>query len=213
MKYPFTMLSHCLIFHADETSNESPTCPCPLLEMQLQNQTPESSRHRTEPQRRIRIPRQDRPAHSSRLTSKRQDEHRRYIRRLSTPDLTNTRIPTRPGPLPHRRRIVISPTPDVEILERPSSLERQPPSKVPPEPTFPSPIQTPAPTEESELIIIDETLEEAPPSPSLPDVPASTGPDEDAISIAGSASSIGTQAGSSTQSESGTPKNRIAGMQ
>ena len=139
----------------------------------------ESSRHRrTEQQRRIRIPnRQDRPAHSPRLKTKRQDERRRYIRRLRTPDLTNTRrIPTRPGTLPLRRRVVISPTPDVEILERPSSLERQPPSEVPP----------------------------APPSPSLPDVPAHTGPDEDAISIAGSASSIGTQAGSSTQSESAT---------
>ena len=127
----------------------------------------------------------------------------------SVPPISPTRgFPPVQGPLPHRRRVVISPTPDVEILERPSSLERQPPSKVPPEPTFPSPIRTPAPTEESELIIIDETLEEAPPSPSLPDVPASTGPDEDAISIAGSASSIGTQAGSSTQSESGTQKNK-----
>ena len=90
MKYPFTMLSHCLIFHADETSNESPTCPCPLLEMQLQNQTLESSRHRrTEPQRRIRIPRQDRPAHSSRLTSKRQDEHRQS--EDSVPPISPTR--------------------------------------------------------------------------------------------------------------------------
>ena len=171
----------------------------------------ESSRHRAmDPRRRIRSPavsksRIERPL--PRMDRQRVTPPRRYIRRLTTPDLTNTRrIPTRPGPLPQRRRFVISPTPEVEIVERPSSPVRRPASEVRPQeptPTFPSPIRTSAPSEEMDLVIVDEALDEeaappASPSPSLPDVHEIPDTDEDAISIAGSGLSVGTQAGGSS---------------